>query len=268
MFPLPEVKKAFPHFNILRELGSGGQGSVFHITTGSGEEAALKIYDLRNNIEKRLEHEEDALSALHSDVIASVLDSGTAVVDSVDCIFALYQFIPGENLDQIKSHRLLDEAQIIRLLVDISEAIDQLWSVRVVHRDIKPENIMLCSANGRMVLIDLALAKHLNASTLTTIGMAVGTVGYMSPEQYLGQKYLSLKSDLYSLGIVTYECSTGIHPFGGIQNQVLTTVPPPISVHRRGLDPRIEVIVSEMLMFHPQRRPQSGAAIRTRLGIR
>lgn len=113
-------------------------------------------------------------------------------------MFVATEFIEGEVLSAVLSRGHLPTGQVARIGREIALAIAALWVERLVHRDIKPNNIMFAH-NGRAVLIDLGVARHLSLGALTTLGKTWGTDGYMSPEQANALRQLSCKSDIFSL---------------------------------------------------------------------
>src|SRR5262249_35827038 len=127
------------------------------------------------------------------------------------CMFVATEFLEGDVLSNVIKRGPLGVKSAARIAADIALAIGALWMERIVHRDIKPQNIML-KHNGRAVLIDLGVARHLSLGALTTVGKTWGTEGYMSPEQANAVRQLSCKSDLFSLGIVLQESVLGTHP--------------------------------------------------------
>lgn len=257
---IPEVASAFPHLAFRRAIGEGGQAPVFLVELQNATLGALKIYRVRDAIERRVAYEVAALKRLPSGRTVRLLEDGDIMIRGEDCLYVIYDYIDGEDLRAIINVGPVSEELTRRILCEIAEAIDELWALRIVHRDIKPENIMVSATTGSPVLIDLGIAKYLNESTLTATGLVWGTIGYMSPEQYRGQKRLSLKSDFFSLGIVTYEAYTGVHPFGRNQNHILTKQPQDVS-EIRAVDTRLEAIMMQMLEKNPVGRPSSSRAI-------
>jgi len=168
-------------------------------------------------------------------------------------MFVATEFIEGEVLSTVACRGCLTANQAARIGRDIALAIAALWNERLVHRDIKPNNIML-ARNGRVVMIDLGVARHLSMGALTTLGKTWGTEGYMSPEQAKALRQLSCKSDIFSLGIVLQELLLGRHPTGcnqlalsggGIKTRALKlTLPIPI-----------EALLDAMLALSPHNRP-------------
>ena len=145
-----------------------------------------------------------------------------------------------------------DELGII--IYDISKAIEKMWNRRIVHRDIKPSNILI-RENNRACVIDLGVARHLDASSLTALGSTWGTLGYLSPEQAKSVRQLTCKSDIYALGILIVECFFRRHPSGGDQLRLFG-----LGLHNKLPEPLNSWMYSNymrlMLNPEPMRRPK------------
>lgn len=196
-------------------LAKGGQGSVYR-GTFQGKKAAIKVYEPSAEV-TRVDREVEKLQQIESDYVVQLLDHGELTIQKLPCKFVIYSLINGEPLDKISEEPTGKEVR--RLLHDVMRALDAFWALRIVHRDIKPGNVIRAS-DGRFVVIDLGLAKHLDQSTITQFGFTCGTQGYMSPEQMKGRRGLTYRSDLFSLGILAYEFASRRHPYLGIQQRV------------------------------------------------
>lgn len=258
-----EISAVFPNLAVKKPIGTGGQGSVFLVGLQDDTKGALKVYRLSGIMASRVEREIGALAKLNSDVIVNLISHGNISLRNEECKYVVSTYVEGIDLRRQIDGGPLDERLVIQLCCRISQAIDELWALRIVHRDIKPENIMVGN-NGLVYLIDLGIAKHLDQKTLTAVGKTLGTWGYMSPEQMAGRKGLTLKSDLFSLGIVTYEALTGKHPFDRNQNLVGKVEPPPIN-DIRAVKYELVTVINEMLQLHPVNRPSCGKVILDRL---
>ncbi|MEK5440810.1 serine/threonine protein kinase [Fredinandcohnia sp. FSL W7-1320] len=136
-----------------------------------------------------------------------------AEIDNKKILYFSEEFIDGEDLHNLISQGPLSYQQTVELAIDITIAIQQLWNINMVHRDIKPKNIMR-RKDGSYVLLDTGIAFDIQGETLTAAFHLVGSQIYMSPEQLSGyRRELDFRSDLFLLGIVLYEVSTGQHPF-------------------------------------------------------
>lgn len=209
---LAEAVKAFgKRYSVTEQVFTGGQGAVFKATpTGVDLVVALKIY-FPEQMSERTEREIAALHRLKSPAVVRLFDSGKVAIRGLECLYVATDFIEGEPLSDTIRRYAMPREDVARLGVDIATAIDALWRERIVHRDIKPPNIIRAE-DGRGVLIDLGVARHLTLNTITSAGVTWGTLGYMAPEHVKAQRQLTCKADIFSLGIVLQECLLGRHP--------------------------------------------------------
>ncbi len=203
-------------YDVERPLGSGGMGEVYlaHDMT-LGRDVALKL--LRSQFAKdresaeRFKREATSAARLSHPNIVQVYDRGDAK-DGTSYI--AMEYVPGGTLkDRITQDGPLDSRVAASFGYQVAEALGAAHAKGVVHRDIKPQNVLI-TASGEAKVADFGIARALSAATdsQTKTGTVMGTAGYMSPEQALGEP-ATPKSDLYSLGIVLYEAITGKLPF-------------------------------------------------------
>ena len=185
--------------------------------------------------------------------------------------YIVMEYLEGQTLgDLLKSVRPLPEPDAVKIASRTCEALDYLHKNQVVHRDLKPHNIMLCN-DGSIRIMDFGIAKALNSRRLTFVGFtpAMGTPDYMAPEQVRGSRG-DEQTDIYSLGAMLYEMTTGQAPFEGdspyvIMNARVTgdpVAPRRINTH---LTPAIEEILLHALERNPKQRYQSAAEMKAEL---
>ena len=201
-------------FQIEKELGSGAMGTVYRATyTKTGRAVAIKVIaaGLGDNerVQQRFEREADILKQLKHPNIVRLLASGKYHRSP----FYAMEYIDGEPLDQILQRRgKLSWQEVVELGKQVCAALQHAHEAGIIHRDLKPSNLMF-DRNKVLKLTDFGIAKDTDVTGLTSANSTVGTAAYMSPEQCRGERNLTPKSDLYSLGVLFYELLTGRKPF-------------------------------------------------------
>jgi serine/threonine-protein kinase len=189
--------------------------------------------------------------------ILPLFDSGAA--DGL--LYYVMPFVEGESLrTRLTREKQLPVSDAVRIASEVAAALDYAHRRGVVHRDIKPENILL--HDGRPMVADFGIAlavAQAGGSRMTQTGMSLGTPAYMSPEQAMGEREITARSDLYALGSVTYEMLTGEPPFTGPTSQaivarIMTEEPRPITPQRNTVPPEVEDAVLSALAKLPADR--------------
>jgi serine/threonine protein kinase len=198
---------------IEEQLAVGGMGAVFKARRSDGGLVALKLIkrDLAadRDFRRRFRRESQAATKVKHRHIVSVVDQGEH--DGIP--YLAQEFIEGGTLaDRIVPGRGLDLEHAVLFCLQVAKGLDAIHRLELVHRDVKPANILL-DRSDRAYLTDFGLAKDRDASMLTQAGQTVGSMDYMAPEQIRGEA-VSPRTDIYSLGCVTYECLCGRPPFG------------------------------------------------------
>ena len=266
------------HYRILKKLGEGGMGEVYLAEdTRLGRQIALKVlpasYQYDPERRTRFLTEARAASALRSPNIAAIYDIG----EHEGAMFIAMEYVDGEVLSEHISRRTMPTAEIIEITMQIADTLDEAHALGIVHRDIKSSNLMV-TERGLVKMLDFGLAKVIRPESVgdegdptvplgaqTAVGIVMGTVSYMSPEQALGHK-IDQRSDLFSLGIVVYEMLTGRLPFDGSSTtEIIDSIihKEPIAIARFNYDvpPELERIARKCLEKDRQRRYQRAREI-------
>jgi serine/threonine-protein kinase len=181
-------------------------------------------------------------------------------------------FVEGESLrDRLTREKQLPIADTVRIATEVSSALDYAHRHGVIHRDIKPENILLHDGRALVADFGIALAASKAGSRMTETGMSLGTPHYMSPEQAMGERVITARSDVYALGCVTYEMLVGDPPFTGstaqaIVAKVMTEKPGAPSRLRDTIPPAVEDAVLTALEKLPADRFATAAEFAAALG--
>ena len=252
------------HYRITNRLGAGGMGEVYRAEdTRLGRAVALKFlpasYQYDPDRRERFFREARAASALRSPYVAAIHDIG----EDDGAMFIVMEFVEGELLSAKLERGPLPIVDAVDIAMQVADALDEAHGLGIVHRDIKSANIML-TGRGLAKVLDFGLAKvsaplpTADSDEMTTplgqetvIGVVAGTVAYMSPEQALGRD-VDARSDIFSLGVVTYEMLTGRLPFTGASTtEIIDTIvhnePPAIARFNYSVPHEMERIVRKAL---------------------
>jgi serine/threonine protein kinase/TolA-binding protein len=268
------------HYRIVERLGAGGMGVVYRgEDLRLGRAVALKFLPTdmttsRSAID-RFEREARTASALNHPNICTIF----AIEEHEGQRFIVMELLDGQALTEVIGGRPMPVDTVIDFAIQIADAIDTAHSQGILHRDIKPANIFV-TRRGRVKVLDFGLAKiaplmgrepdasdsHPTMADIlvTTQGVALGTVAYMSPEQARGE-VLDVRTDLFSFGIVLYEMVTGQQAFPGrtaavVFDSILNRTPPPASLLAE-LPPDLERILTRALDKDRSARYQSAAEL-------
>jgi eukaryotic-like serine/threonine-protein kinase len=248
-------------YEIIEELGRGGMAMVYRAKDRQLErEVAVKVlpFSLAFDTEfvERFQREARTAAQLEHPNIISIYRVGR----SGRVIYFVMKFLRGGSLSTVLGARKkLTPPEIRRLLSEAGSALGYAAQRGIVHRDIKPDNIMF-DEFGQSVLTDFGIAKAASGQKLTGTGMSIGTPHYMSPEQARAQA-IDGRSDIYSLGVVAYQCLTGIVPYDGEDSfsigykHITEPIPTPSLVTAD--ERRIFEVIKRMLMKDPFDRFQS-----------
>ncbi len=252
-------------YRIEREIGAGGMATVY-LAHDIKHDRKVAIKVLRPELgmmigADRFLSEIRTTANLQHPNILPLFDSGVATVTTDDSLttadsrlttallFYVMPFVDGESLrSRIAREKQLPITDAVRITTEVAGALDYAHRHNVIHRDIKPENILLHDGRAMVADFGIALAAGQAGARMTETGMSLGTPHYMSPEQAMGERNLTGRSDVYALGCVTYEMLTGDPPFTGstvqaIIARVVTEHPRALTQQRHTIPLNVEAAV-------------------------
>jgi serine/threonine-protein kinase len=267
------ISETISHYRILKELGAGGMGEVYLAEdTRLGRQVALKFlpasFQYDPDRRSRLLAEARATSSLRSPHIAAIYDIG----EHDGTMFLVMEYVEGELLSEKLKRGPLAIREVLNIAAQIADALAEAHALGIVHCDVKTSNLII-NERGFAKMLDFGLAKADDPTVeetdnrtkkvgeQTAMGVVVGTLSYMSPEQALGYA-IDHRSDVFSLGVVIYEMLSGRLPFEGgssteVVDKIIHSDPSSISRLNYAVPPEFERITRKCLEKEPDRRYQS-----------
>src|SRR5467141_2735338 len=249
-------------YEIVERLGGGGMAVVYRaVQQPLGREVALKALSPElfqdDGFVKRFEAEAKTLAKLDHPNILPIYDFEL----TEGMAYLTMPLIRGGTLRDILNRGPLDTLSAWRYLREIGDGLQHAHDAGIVHRDLKPTNVLIHS-DGRAMLADFGLARGAGQPThLTTIGLAIGTPGYMAPEQVMGHE-VDRRCDIYAMGVLTFEMLTGRLPFIGANRMevayatVNTPIPSAVKINAV-LPDELDQLLAKVLAKDPAQRPQT-----------
>ena len=265
-------------YTIEGEVGRGGMGVVYRARDERLQRrVAIKVLPpelaFQTDIRERFTREAQTAAKLSHPHIVPIHTVG----EGHGLVYFVMGYVDGESVaSRIRRRGKLPVEEVRRIMGESADALGAAHALSIIHRDIKPDNILLEGSRGRVMVTDFGIAKALSGSsgaTLTGAGVAIGTPAFMSPEQAAGEREIDGRSDLYSLGIVTYQMLTGELPFNaptvaGILMKQITEPAPDVRTRRPDVPEDLALAVSHCLEKDPENRWPTADALRRALESR
>jgi hypothetical protein len=265
-------------YTIEGEVGRGGMGVVYRARDERLQRrVAIKVLPpelaFQQDIRARFTREAQTAAKLSHPHIVPIHTVG----EGEGLVYFVMGYVDGESVAaRIRRRGKLPVEEARRIMKEAADALGAAHALSIIHRDIKPDNILLEGTRGRVMVTDFGIAKALSSTsgaTLTGAGVAIGTPAFMSPEQAAGEREIDGRSDLYSLGVVTYQMLTGELPFtaptvAGILMKQITEPAPDIRTRRTDVPDDLALAVSRCLEKDPENRWPSADALRRALESR
>ncbi|WP_437957752.1 protein kinase [Sorangium sp. So ce119] len=254
-------------FELERQAGAGGMGALYRaVDLETGAPVAVKILHGAQEADlSRFAREARILDQLTDPAVVRYIAHG---ITGASRPYLVMEWLEGEDLAARLARAELSVAESLTLVGRMAGALAAVHALGVVHRDIKPSNIFLCDGRVELArLIDFGIARPQRATAVVTrTNAAVGTLGYMAPEQARGSAGVDARADVFALGCVLFECLTGQPAYAGdnpmaVLAKLLLASPPRVRDERPEVPDEIDALVERMLSREPARRPASGAAI-------
>jgi len=252
-------------YQIVRWLGGGGMGRVYEVhDTELGERVALKMLrgELSEEALERFRREVRLTRRIQHPNVARMFDIGEIDGDR----YLTMELIDGEPLTTAVGSTM-PWSRLLPIAKQICAGLAAAHDKEVIHRDLKPDNVMVERATGRVVLTDFGIARSNDDANVTQTGMIIGTPRYMAPEQLAGSE-IDLRADLFALGVMLYELTTGARPWQGdnaISIAVAQATQPMRPFGARAVPAELTQLVGSLLAIDPAHRPASAHAVAAQL---
>ncbi len=212
----PEVAEAFSGYSLISRIGKGGMGATVFLARREmdGEKFAIKVLPAElakdDDLSRRFDREILTMQSIQHRNLVSILEAGSS---DLGHRFIIMEYVPGGSLsDRIAEGIHIETTDAVKLIADCAAGVEQMHKDGIVHRDLKPGNIFLDKRKQPKVG-DFGLVRNPNGSSpLTRAGAAIGTIGYMSPEQLKGSSSVGPQADVYGLATILYQLLTGAMP--------------------------------------------------------
>ena len=266
------IGEKFGQYEITGLIGRGGMGAVYRARdTKLQRDVALKVLPLdtaqNEELLKRFLREASAAAGLDHPNIIDIYTLDIKDDGAERLYYIAMRYVEGQTLLQLlREQSPLPLERAVKIMEQLADALDYAHQRHIIHRDVKPANIMV-GTNDRVTLMDFGIAKAPSKEKLTRVGQVMGTIEYMSPEQFHG-KPVDARTDIYALGIILYEMLTGGLPFGSqalLSDPSLFSAPPTPRQYNPQIPAAVEQVILRCLAEFPSARYQTATELVTAL---
>lgn len=238
-------EKQIGSYRILDELGAGGMGTVYR-GTDSRNQQTVAIKQLKSELTEpemieRFKREGEALRDLNHPNIVKLLDT----LDHDGQYYLVMEYVPGGDLRTLLQKGQMPIKRVLRLAIDLADALTRAHKLDIIHRDLKPANVLI-GDDGTLRLTDFGVAHVGQKERMTGTGMAIGTLDYLSPESLNGEE-VDARTDIWAFGVLLYEMLTGERPFSQL-TEILIKPPPDIEQTRKDCPVALADLIYRMLV--------------------
>jgi serine/threonine protein kinase len=263
---LAEMAVLFPDYSDFRLIAApSGQKEVVSALRRQ-RQVAIKLFHNVPDDQERIDREMAAVTKLHCQFVPEVFASGKVVLEGVERVYLIEQFIQGQTYAEILQHapvQLL--GQVLELGNVLLRVAADCETADLVHRDLKPANLIQ-DATGNTWILDFGFVKHLDLSSLTPTGQGVGTLGYAPIEQMrLMKAPIDIRADLFAIGTILYESihgqnpwRQGVHDVHDLTRKMSTQELPRLIIHG-DVNGELSAFIAWLVQRFPSRRPQTAA---------
>ena len=255
-------------YKVIRSLGSGASGVVLLVEKDKTLYAMKVLRNWNETVHKdsekmqRFIREAETLSKIDNEHIVKIYDHNLNKTE--DSPYIIMEYVKGSSLTQCLNDNIFNIEQKISVILQIAGALECVHAYGVLHRDIKPENILITD-NMKVKITDFGIC-HVPDSSLTMVDEILGSPAYMAPESFDATKKMDVRSDIFSMGIITYEMLTGVRPFEGegvlqLMESIRNKKPEAPTKLNREIPPWLQDIMAKMLDKNPDERYNSAGEV-------